>query len=371
MKIILLVIIVILIVLIFFVISYNNKIIEKFTGEISDKIFISIPSYRDTDCKKTLRDLFNKAKNPKQIFVGIFTQNNIDKSDESCDIADFEYAENIRYMKIDYSRAKGPLYARNLIVNNLYQNEKYFLMIDAHTLFIQDWDHKMKQMLEYLVDNGIKKPILSGYPSNITDYEKDIKNNKISNSDWSTIICEITDGGSYPTVVQATSKKSGKFYKGYLGAAGCFFTYGYFFKEINMDPALEYIFNGEEMLFNILAYTNGWDIYSLPYNCIYHKYRTTDDKVNDDIDWYSDVSKGRFKNEESSRKSHEILNNILTESSYSNIYKYKLGTERTLDEFWDKIGYNRYGKTWEEKWDKRRQDKLCNESGSIDYINPN
>lgn len=51
-------------------------------------------------------------------------------------------------MIIDYKNAKGPLQAR--IIKNLYQNEKYFLMIDAHTKLVKGWDTQLKKYIKFL-----------------------------------------------------------------------------------------------------------------------------------------------------------------------------------------------------------------------------
>ena len=43
---------------------------EKFEDNFST-IFISIPSYRDADCKNTINDIYKQAKYPKRIFIGV------------------------------------------------------------------------------------------------------------------------------------------------------------------------------------------------------------------------------------------------------------------------------------------------------------
>ena len=57
---------------------------EVGTNEVSNTLFVSIPSYRDADCKNTVNNLFETAKNPELIYIGIFTQNKDDS--ESCKI---------------------------------------------------------------------------------------------------------------------------------------------------------------------------------------------------------------------------------------------------------------------------------------------
>ena len=113
-------------------------------GGENETIFVSIPSYRDKDCKNTLRQLYESAKNPELIYVGVLTQNK-DES-ESC-VVNNNFTNNIRYLNIDYKEAKGPLYARIMIINKLFKNEKYFLLIDAHTKFVNNWDENLRSKL--------------------------------------------------------------------------------------------------------------------------------------------------------------------------------------------------------------------------------
>jgi hypothetical protein len=40
----------------------------------SSTIFVSVASYRDAECQRTLYDLFQKADNPKRLFVGVVLQ---------------------------------------------------------------------------------------------------------------------------------------------------------------------------------------------------------------------------------------------------------------------------------------------------------
>jgi hypothetical protein len=93
------------------------------TNTDSDSIFVSIASYRDPECTKTIEDLFLKAKYPDRIFVGVCQQN--DPKDKDClnsQIID-TFKENIRILRLSHYDAKGPLYARALIEQNLFNDE--------------------------------------------------------------------------------------------------------------------------------------------------------------------------------------------------------------------------------------------------------
>ena len=52
------------------------KVIMKVMVKGDETIFVSIASYRDNACKLTLKNLYETAKKPSRVFVGICEQNN-------------------------------------------------------------------------------------------------------------------------------------------------------------------------------------------------------------------------------------------------------------------------------------------------------
>ncbi len=323
------------------------------TFDQDESIFVSIPSYRDVDCKMTLKNLFDNAKNPHLIYVGVFEQNDTNNLDERCSVEE-KYKNNVRYKTVTYNEAKGPFYARAIINNQLYQGEKYYLMIDAHTIFLSNWDERMKKQLNYLRNNGVPKPIISSYPHHL-DFGKSrvIENQK---RDVTTLICDITGAKSYPTETLALEKPSGKFYRGYLLGAGYIFTYGDFFKEIKMDESLEHIFGGEEIMLGVLAYTHGWDIYSPAYMNLFHYYNHK--KPN----WFRDNNHGQqFKRGE--KESYDRLNQMInTDVNHS-----CMGKVRNICDFWRELGFYRNKKKLAEQYPKESKEVRCNRTPYIDY----
>ena len=68
-----------------------------------DTIFVSIASYRDSQCSDTILDLYSKADNPELVFVGICEQNKVGHSEEICisDNLPNKYKNNIRIIKLN------------------------------------------------------------------------------------------------------------------------------------------------------------------------------------------------------------------------------------------------------------------------------
>ena len=313
----------------------------------SDTIFVSIANYRDNDCKNTLKHLYKMAKNPEKIYVGVLSQ--YKNMDESCEVKDLKYPYNVRYMNVVEHQARGPLFARINIIDYLFNGEKYFLMIDAHTRFAKNWDYDAKKQLNYLKRQGIARPILSTYPLTYDDY----KNNKKD----TTVICNIVEGDKIPTVLGAATLNENNFRQSYFVSGGCTFTFGKFVEDIKLDPRLMHIFGGEELLFSILAYTHGWDIYSYPHNLFFHDYGHTKPQ------WFKDNSnKKDFSKDQAN--STKILQELLTNEKYET--KYKLGTVRSLTDFYKTIGWKLEGNKLEDHWNEKKN-KLCTDTRVIKY----
>ena len=296
---------------------------------IGENIFVSIASYRDSKCYDTIKSLYNNSDYPDNIYCGIFTQIDENEKCEHCYDSSFQYNTNIRRMTISYKEAKGPLWARIKIIKQLYHGEKYYLMIDAHTQFTKGWDTKYKNYINFLISKkSIHKPILTGYPA-------DVKTINDKNSNTKTFhLCNIKSGEKYPEMFHgALSKDGGYYYKGYLMSGCCSFTLGNFLQDINLNilqsiEKLENIFHGEEFLFSLIGFVNGWDIYSTPFNLIYHEYKSSDDKVKDNTDWY------KYTN----------INTKLKDESYKNLEKLLttniLDNVRKVSELYDILKFN-------------------------------
>jgi len=346
--------ILLIIIIICLLIVYQSSLyIERFMN-IGETIFINIPSYRDTDCRNTLKSLFDNAKYPELVYAGVFQQISGDHPDELCPV-DFTYRDNVRYKTVDFTEAKGPLYARMVINKELYRGEKYYLMIDSHTLFLENWDIRMKKQLSYLKTHGIDKPIISSYPHHI-DLNKGLTiSNKKRNV--TTLICDIINAKEYPTETLALEKPSGVFYKSLLLGAGYLFTYGEFFKEINLDFDLKHIFSGEEILIAILAYTHGWDIFSPAYMNLFHYYNHK--KPN----WHKDLVIKKTDTKKEEGVSYQKLKHLLA----STINSEEFGQVRDINEFWKELGFNKKGETLKDKYPKSSKVLRCDNTPVIIY----
>jgi [Skp1-protein]-hydroxyproline N-acetylglucosaminyltransferase len=287
-----------------------------------DTIFVSIASYRDNECEKTVKSLFDNAKYKNNCFVGICQQNN-NKIDDDSLINIKEWNCNINIIRISYLEAKGPTYARYLC-SGLWNGEEYYLQIDSHTTFIKNWDEKLINMIKELKNRNISlKPVLSYYPIDIVKINE--KTSEIPHIHGARY-----DHNGILVLQQAIyTNNNNDYMPSYLMAAGMFFCESKFLDEIPFDPTLDYLFEGEEILTSVRFFTNGWDTYTPKENIIYHEfYRYGKPK------YYID-NLNNFKPEKARLKVKKILTNNEDIDE-----KYGLGKVRTLKSFYEKIKIN-------------------------------
>ena len=65
---------------------------------------------------------------------------------------------------VNESESLGPYMARYL-GSKFYRGEEYYLQIDSHSEFVQDWDAKLIKMVD---DAPAEKPVISTYPPDST-----------------------------------------------------------------------------------------------------------------------------------------------------------------------------------------------------------
>jgi hypothetical protein len=248
-------------------------------GEILDTIFVSVASYRDSECKNTLIDLFTKAKYPERVFVGICQQNAPD-DDDCMDVVLEPFADNIRVIRLSYFDAQGPMYARSIIETNLYNGEMFYLQIDSHMLFTQDWDELCIQQLALCPSD---RPILTTYPN---DFDRQTRKHVILPNGLKKQI-----GTVPPTFIRFrefhqrlgfVEQEKENFYSqpffpqpSLFWAAGFSFSLGELIEEVPYDPNCPFLFVGEEMSMAMRYFTHGWDFYAPGVNIVYHLMKRT------------------------------------------------------------------------------------------------
>jgi len=302
-------------------------------------IFVSLASYCDNLLEQTMTEAMTKAKNPRDIRFGVVEQQYVEKRLRS------EIVKNpqVRYVGIDIREARGACWARSLAMT-LYNDEDYFLQVDAHTVFDEDWDEKLIKSIEHCGKKSAK-PLLSSYPPSFEIKDKQIvlqyapkcmATSWVVDKEWpnepngNDIVLHFR-AYVYNDVTEPV--------KGFHVAGGMIFAHGKFVYEVPYDPHL--YFQGEEQNISVRAYTHGWDIYHTPDVPVYHLYAmnkegqegTPDIERNQrETHWVEDKDKMRKERWwDLDKKSRTRLSALLHKGE--NLGAYGLGKERTLKDY--------------------------------------
>jgi len=297
---------------------------EPFKGE--DTIFVSVASYRDSQCSDTIKSLFEQADKPERVFVGVCEQNKSDEPKEAC-VAP-RLPENVRRIQIPYLEAKGPTYARYLC-STLYQGETWFAQIDSHTKFVKGWDTKAIKSARACPS---EKPVLTHYPRKIEEYDSEDKS--------VPVLCKSKFDGqgvvTFESVIMQPPK-DGVPRKVPFVSGGFVFMPGKAVRDVLFDPSLPYLFQGEEILHSARLWTAGYDFFTPLENIVYHFYERKDHPK-----FWNDVQATGEVQKETIRKVKRLLG---LEQPPLVGYAYGMGTTRSLESYWQFAGVDILKKT--------------------------
>lgn len=236
-------------------------------------IFVSIASFRDQDCSRTLQSVFENAKNPAGIIVGLCEQNEFLRAEEVCKCCSGKWEPQIRRIRLHHTDARGPTYARHLCAS-LWNGEKYFLQLDSHMRLVKNWDEKLVGMLKKLqVKSGNPKIILSTYAGLMEDYDRYARGDKdvIENSPR---ICQafLNERGLVSLHGAYLMPNTDPMPNAFVAGGMLFCPARQFLEDVPFDPWLKDVFVSEEILVSSRAWTHGWDIYTPSEQIVFHEF---------------------------------------------------------------------------------------------------
>lgn len=291
-----------------------------------NKIFINIAAYRDPELIPTVRDAIAMAKQKDRLSFGICWQHSSKEPQNFGEDKDeFFDGVKLRYLRIPAEESKGMNWARKLAHGFWSKDYGWYLQIDSHMRFVQDWDYELLKMINRC---DSKKPIITQrcfpyYPDKEGCPKKDL--------DGSTFMHgkKFRDNGVLALSAGHVNTKRHKINKPFPQAfiSGHFmFSSSKLIKEMPYDEDIAVISTGDEPILGMKAWTRGWDIYVPHKPVLYHHfYRENspkyheDHKQKDEIPWKLMADKGI-------RRSNQI--------NFENyIGKYGLGKQRTIEEF--------------------------------------
>lgn len=285
-----------------------------------DRIFVSIASYRDTECQHTVVDLFAKADHPDRVFVGICWQY-ISEEDDDCFQIPSPRPQQTRVIHKDARDGKGACWARSL-VQSLWQGEEYFFQIDAHSRFEPGWDTILLDMLSKCPPRSV----LTSYPASYDPPDKlgpkllvDITPKDFDDNGLLAFSSNSTPETNAPNELTPTF---------FLGA-GLVFGPSEIITECPYDPYI--YFTGEEITLAIRLWTHGWDLYSPNRVTVYHDYTHRDTKPRH----WQDHKKWTELSQLACQRIRYLLEGkpVINHDALQEIDKYSLGSARTLQDY--------------------------------------
>jgi hypothetical protein len=290
-----------------------------------ETIFISIASYRDPELIPTIQDCITNSKNPDRLRFGICWQH-----DDTESLNDYKDDPRFKIIDVPYEHSKGTCWARNLI-QDLYEDETYYLQLDSHHRFSKNWDTTLVKMLKELKKKGHKKPLLTAY---LPGFDPKNDPNGRVNECWNLEFDRYLPEGPIfikPHVIDGWKDLEGPIPSRFL--SGHFiFTVGKWANEVKYDPY--YYFHGEEPSLAARSFTHGYDLFHPHIPVIWHEYiRNGKTKQwDDDKEW--------SKKNSTSYSRYRALHGMGGElpDTLMDLEKYSFGKERTLEEYEKYIG---------------------------------
>lgn len=258
-----------------------------------DRIFVQIPSYRDTECQWTVKDLYEKAFYPERIFTGICWQYDPD-ADRDC-FAIAIRPQQVRTAHFHVRESRGLCWARNQ-TQQLWRGEEYTLYIDSHMRFVPGWD---EDLIKQLAECPSAKPVLSNHPAAYVppnELSPDLTPT-VLHADPYTVDGDIRINGAF------LSNAPERPLRGAFVAGGFLFGRSSCIEDVPYDPYL--YFNQDEMALSLRLFTHGYDAYSPRKTVLYHYYTLPENDVrtkkrpyhwDDHNDWHGfhELARKRF-----------------------------------------------------------------------------
>lgn len=328
--------------------SMSSYVLPKKVKEVGDEntIFVSLASYRDQECNNTLFDLFTKAKHPNRVFVGICQQNA--PGDEDCITPRITpFLNRIRILRMSHFDAQGPTYARALIEQELYNGELFYMQIDSHMLFVQDWDELCIHQLALCPS---EKPILTTYPN---DFDRITRKSVVlpngSKHPLGSIPPTFLRFREFHKRLKFTEQEKNNFITvpeipqpSLFWAANFSFSLGDLVRQVPYDDNCPFLFLGEEMGMAIRYFTHGWDFFAPGINIAYHLLKRTYRNT-----FWEQVYKKNCVVDDDTRLRRKQLEEFAVQRTTNMIYgnlpetdPYNLGNVRTVKEWEQYTGIN-------------------------------
>ncbi|MGJ7250639.1 GlcNAc-transferase family protein [Morganella morganii] len=313
---------------------------------MNNKIFVSIASYRDPELIPTIKNMIAHATNPENIIISVCWQAEerdiavftdigaaeIDSGSDNPDIFRFDYQGALLHVHyVHIYNARGACWAR-YCAEQVFNHEDYFLQIDSHCRFIENWD---KEIIDYYLElsKTIEKLVVTGYPPSYTPATEDKE--EVLGTGTARMVLNGFHDSDIPSFKPVALTDQSSYVKGCFVAGGFTFSVGDFPVDVPNDPNL--FFMGEEISMSARAFTRGYNIVYPEKIFVWHYYtREECNKIWGDLNQNlvdkKVVKKGWWEWDSLSKQRVRSLLGIEIDEK-PDLGKYCLGDIRTLEQY--------------------------------------
>jgi hypothetical protein len=311
---------------------------------MNEKIFVNIASFRDPSLIITIKSALLHAAHPENLVFGIGAQY------YDNELPDFSFAESqIKVIRYNPDTAPGVVKVRYEI-SQLASDEKYFLMIDSHVLFVPDWDTIAKESLKELSEiSGHEKVCISGT-------EQNWKENIPIFDSYSFGFNIHKDSVTKKSIFSLNGKIKSieipeKFLRHHHVVCNNFFTYSNYLYDVGQDSYSDFLW--EEPYLSWKTYVSGWDLYRTRDNFL-----RQDSNAYFNLVWNDDSSLRTYSR---SGDSSELEIDMFSAMIFNKSQRYSAKNQtRSSEDFWSFVGEKESFKIMEASEDFIKEIKFYN-----------
>lgn len=302
-------------------------------------IFISIASYCDPLLSLTMQQAYEKAAWPDSLHFGVVDQSPLTAP---YPVPASVPAKQVTYIKIEASQTHGCCWARSLAMS-LMGRQDWFLQIDSHMIFEQNWDATLIGKINTLM-RFTPRCILSSYPPSF----KFVNGVPTPQSSSQRLIAHVVspqgmfEPGNPVLPFQSKQLFGLGAVEGFHLAAGCLFASAEYVHQFPYDPYL--YFNEEEASMAVRLFTNDWTTYHVMGIPIFHLYNENDGTINRPLPWDAKTQEPKQAEDQDQPLWSRLISrarermNILMSQDSSSLGVYGLGHKRSLQDYAEECG---------------------------------
>ena len=278
-----------------------------------DTIFVSIAAYRDPDLVATIDDCLAKAARPDRLHFGICWQHAPDER-----LPDRLDDPRFRKLDVDARDSQGACWARAQTMS-LFGDEDWYLQLDSHHRFIQDWDTRL---IDQAALTESPRPLLTTYAAAFSHGQEPNAREQVTQLDFD----RFTDEGIILTKPRLIVEPPPTPIPARFVSAHFLLAPGRFVNDVSYDPEL--YFTGEEITLAIRAFSHGYDLFHPAKHILWHEYT----RAYRPLHWEDHTAASGAGLAWGQRNSASLAK-ISRFLAIPEVGRHSLGTARTFDEY--------------------------------------